>query len=110
MDLVTPDIGLLFWMTISFLIVLLLLKKFAWKPILSALQERDESITKSLLDADKARQSIANLKKDSENILKEARSERDEILKMARDIKKDITEEAKGSRQTVKSRSRSHSE
>lgn len=95
MDLIKPDIGLLFWMLLSFLIVLFLLKKFAWKPILGALKEREDSIKKSLNDADKARQTVANLKVDNEKLLMEARAERDEILKQARDVKKEIVAEAK---------------
>ena len=84
MGLVTPGLGLIFWTTLSFLIVLFLLKKFAWKPILSALKEREESITEALKAADKAKFEMAELKAGNKKLLNEARSERDELLKEAR--------------------------
>lgn len=95
MDLVTPDIGLLFWMTLSFLIVLFLLRKFAWKPILKMLREREESITDALEEAKKARNEMANLKADNESLLAEARAEREVILREANETKAAIVAEAK---------------
>lgn len=96
MNLVTPDIGLLFWMLVSFCIVLLLLKKFAWTPILATLKERETSISDALNAAKKAKDEIADLKSDNERILAEARAERDKMLKEARDAKDAIINEAKG--------------
>ena len=95
MDLVTPEIGLIFWTTVSFIILLWLLGKFAWKPILSALNEREDGIKKALVEADKARQEMAELQSSNENILKEAREERDALLKDAREIKNNMISEAK---------------
>ena len=95
MDLVTPGFGLVFWTGITFLILLFLLRKFAWKPILGAVSEREDSIKNALLEADKARQEMENLKSDNEKILKEARTERDAMLKEARDIKNNMISEAK---------------
>jgi F-type H+-transporting ATPase subunit b len=95
MDLITPDIGLLFWMLISFSIVLVILKKFAWKPILGALKEREDSIENSLSEARKAREEMALLKRQNEDLLKEAQHERDNMLKEARDTKSSIISEAK---------------
>lgn len=95
MNLVTPEIGLVFWTTLSFLIVLFLLKKMAWKPILSALKEREESITEALKAADKAKFEMAALKSDNEKLMKEAMAERDELMKEARDTKNKIIAEAK---------------
>jgi F-type H+-transporting ATPase subunit b len=95
MDLVTPEIGLVFWTTVSFIILLWLLGKFAWKPILSALNEREDGIKKALVEADKARQEMAELQSSNENILKEAREERDALLKDAREIKNNMISEAK---------------
>lgn len=95
MKLVTPDIGLLFWMLISFSIVLFLLKKYAWKPILKSLKEREESISEALGAAKRAKEEMAALKSDNERILAEARNERDKILKEARDAKDSIINEAK---------------
>ena len=95
MDLVTPEIGLIFWTTVSFVILLWLLGKFAWKPILSALNDREDGIRKALDEADKARQEMAELQSSNENILKEARAERDGLLKDAREIKNNMISEAK---------------
>jgi F-type H+-transporting ATPase subunit b len=95
MDLLIPDIGLLFWMTLSFVIVLVLLKKFAWGPILSAVKEREDSIEGSLNAAKKAKEEISMLKADNERLLVEAREERDLILKAAREAKEQIIGEAK---------------
>lgn len=93
--LVKPDIGLLFWTVVTFLILLVLLRKFAWKPILNAVQSREESIDNALNEAEKAREEMAQLKSDNERIQKEARKEREEILKEARDLKDSIITEAK---------------
>jgi F-type H+-transporting ATPase subunit b len=95
MGLVTPDFGLLFWMLLTFLIVLLVLKKFAWKPILNSLKEREESIDDALKSAEKAREEMANLQASNEKILASARQEKEELLKEARDIRQKIIDEAK---------------
>ena len=95
MELVTPDIGLIFWMTLSFLIVLTILKKFAWKPILQGLKDREDSIRESLSTAEKAREEMAKLKSDNEQLLAEARLERDKILKEAIATANSIKDEAK---------------
>ena len=95
MDLVTPGIGLLFWMILSFGIVLFLLRKFAWKPILGALHEREESIDTALSQARNAREEFALLKVKNEEFLKEVQEERDEILKEARDTKSTIVADAR---------------
>ena len=95
MDLVTPEVGLIFWTTVSFIILLWLLGKFAWKPILSALNDREDGIKKALDEADKARQEMAELQASNENILKEARADRDALLKDARDIKNNMISDAK---------------
>jgi len=95
MELVTPSIGLVFWMVISFGIVFILLRKYAWKPILNMLKERESSIQDALDAALRAKQEMANLKSDNERILMEARNERDIMLKEAREIKEAIINEAK---------------
>ena len=95
MELVTPGIGLIFWMTISFLILLFLLKKFAWVPILGMLKEREDSIENALHEAGKAREEMKQLKSSHEQLLREAKDERDAILREARVIKDSIIEEAK---------------
>ncbi len=95
MDLVTPEIGLIFWTTLSFLFLVFILGKFAWKPILNALNEREEGIKNALSEADKARHEMADLQSSNEQILKEARAERDALLKDAREIKNNMISEAK---------------
>jgi F-type H+-transporting ATPase subunit b len=95
MNLVTPDIGLLFWMVVSFGIVLFLLKKFAWKPILNSLNEREATISEALNAAKKAREEMASMNANTEALLNEARGERDKILKEAREAKESIISEAK---------------
>ena len=95
MALITPGIGLIFWMLISFSIVLLIIKKYAWKPILESLKNRESSIANALSQAEKARQAMAELKADNEAILKEAREEQSRILAEAREIRDKIVAEAK---------------
>lgn len=95
MDLITPDIGLLAWMLITFSIVLIILKKFAWKPILGALKEREQFIENSLTEARRAKEEMALLKHQNEDLMKDAQIERDKILKEARDMKNQIIAEAR---------------
>jgi F-type H+-transporting ATPase subunit b len=96
MELVTPAFGLVFWMSITFLTVLLLLKKFAWKPILNMIKEREESIEKALSSAEKAKNEMASLKASNEKILSDAKLERDALLKEARELRESMINEAKG--------------
>jgi F-type H+-transporting ATPase subunit b len=95
MELVKPDFGLVFWMTVSFLIVVFLMRKFAWGPILTMLKERETSIEEALNAAKKAKEEVASMKAENERILAEARNERDKILKEARDTKDAIVNEAR---------------
>jgi len=95
MELVTPDIGLIFWMTVSFTIVLVILKKYAWKSILQGLKDREDSIKESLSSAEKAREEMSKLKSDNEQLLAEARLERDKIIKEALATANTIKDEAK---------------
>jgi len=95
MELIKPGIGLLFWMTLSFSIVLFILAKYAWKPILKSLKDRDNSIAEALNAAEKARTEIDQLKSDNEKIMQEARNERDKLLAEAREIKDSIVNDAK---------------
>lgn len=99
MELVTPEIGLVFWTTLSFLILLFLLKKFAWKPILKAVKDREYSIESALLKADALKAEMARISSENEDLLKQARAERDAILQEARKVKEQIINEAKGSAQ-----------
>ena len=95
MDLVTPEFGLIFWTLITFLALLFILKKFAWKPILSAVSEREQGIRDALASAVEARKEMENLQADNERILKEARVERESMLKEARELKNKMIDDAK---------------
>lgn len=95
MQLVMPDTGLLIWMFITFMIVLILLRKFAWNPILKMIKEREDSIDGALKSAERAKEEMRNLQSDNEKILAQARNERDTMLKEARDMKDNIVGEAK---------------
>jgi F-type H+-transporting ATPase subunit b len=83
-SLTTPAVGTLFWSVIIFFLFFLILTKFAWKPILAAVKERDEMIKGSLESAAKAREEMLKLQSDNEAILRKAREERENILKEAR--------------------------
>ena len=95
MDLITPGFGLVFWTAITFIILLVILRKFAWKPILGAVSEREEGIKSALASAEDARKEMQNLTADNERILKEARAEREIMMKEAREIKDAMIAEAK---------------
>jgi F-type H+-transporting ATPase subunit b len=94
MDLLTPGTGLIIWQTIVFLLLVLLLAKFAWKPILGSLKEREESIQQALDSAEKAKIEMAALKSDNEKLLREAREERDKILRDAREAANRLHDQA----------------
>ncbi len=96
MGLMIPDPGLVIWMAIVFLIVLILLRKFAWKPIMGAIKSREESIENALKSAERAKAEMQSLQADNERILAEARNQRDIMLKEAREMKETIINEAKG--------------
>ncbi len=95
MDLVTPGIGLIFWTTIIFSTVLLILRLTAWKPIVRSLNERSNSIDQALKSADQAREEMKALKSSNEKILLEAKGERDKLLAEARIMKDSIISDAK---------------
>jgi F-type H+-transporting ATPase subunit b len=98
MNFTAPE-SLIFWTTIIFVVFFLLLKKFAWKPILGAVKSREESINNALESAEKARLEMQNLQADNQKLLKEARAEREDMLKEAREIKNKMIEDAKGEAQ-----------
>jgi F-type H+-transporting ATPase subunit b len=95
MELVNPGLGLILWMTLAFLAVLLILGKYAWKPIMKALKEREGSIHEALNAAEKAREEMQKLQFSNEQMLAEAKNERDKILAEARKIKESIIEDSK---------------
>lgn len=95
MELIQPGIGLIIWMTISFGLVLFLLAKYAWKPILRMLKERETAIDDALHAADKARDEMKNLVANNEQLLRQAKDERDAILGEARKVRDKMIEEAR---------------
>ncbi len=95
MGLITPGLGLLFWMTLAFLLLVFLLGKFAWKPILSMLKERETSIFEALNAANKAKEEMKQLKFSNEQLLQEAKNERDAIMNEARKIRDKLLDEAR---------------
>ncbi len=95
MELITPGIGQLFWMTLAFLALLFLLKKFAWKPILKSLKDRETSIHDALHAADKAKEEMKHMLFSNEELLREAKDERDAILSDARKVRDKIIEKSK---------------
>ena len=95
MELITPNIGLLFWTTTIFLIVLIILRFVAWRPILNAIKTRENSINAALSAAERARAEIAKLEERNERSLQDAKVERDFMLREAREIKDTIVNEAR---------------
>lgn len=89
------SLGLFFWMAVLFLALLFLLRKFAWKPILDSVNEREEGIKNALASAEDARKEMENLNASNEQLLKEARAERDALMKEAREIKDKMISDAK---------------
>lgn len=97
--LTEPSIGLIFWTSVVFIFLFLILTKFAWKPILSAIKSREQKIETALQEAEKARADMQKLKAENEKILQQARIEYDAILKEAREIKEKIVSQAKADAQ-----------
>jgi F-type H+-transporting ATPase subunit b len=94
MDLLLPESGLVIWQLVIFLGLFFMLAKFAWKPILNSLKEREESIQQALDSAESAKKEMASLKADNEILLRETREERDKILRDARDAGNRIHDQA----------------
>lgn len=93
--LVLPDPGLMIWSTLAFLILLFVLGKFGWRPIMKAISEREQGINDSLATAEKVRAEMAQLKSENEILLVQAREERAQILKEAKEIKDRMINDAK---------------
>ncbi|WP_343700079.1 F0F1 ATP synthase subunit B [Chitinophaga sp.] len=99
MDLLNPALGLFVISLVIFVIVFLILKKFAWKPILATLKEREDSISDSIATAERVKEEMAQMKAEHEHVLAEAKAERSKILKEAKDAKEQIINEAKAQAQ-----------
>ena len=104
MDLLTPDLGLVVWTSIAFLMLVVLLSKFAWKPILQTLKIREESIDEALKAAELAREEMSDLKADNEKLLAKAREERELLLRDATKAASMIKEEAKTDAEVITKR------
>src|SRR5690242_15080175 len=95
MELLSPDFGLIFWTVVIFLITFLILAKYAWKPILKMLDEREKGIADSIASAEKIKAEMSLLKSEHEQVLAEAKAERGRILKEAKEVKDQLINEAK---------------
>jgi len=95
MDLLIPEYGLVIFQTIAFLLLMFILAKFAWKPVLASIKERENSIEDALNKAELAKQEMARLTSQNQDLMQQARAERDEILKEAKTLKDGILGEAK---------------
>jgi F-type H+-transporting ATPase subunit b len=95
MDLLIPETGTIIWSFIGFLVTFLILAKFAWKPVLKGLKERDESIARALQAAEAAKKDVSQLHTESEKLFAEAKAERDKILQEARELKESVLNEAR---------------
>lgn len=109
-SLMEPSFGLIFWMTLSFAIAFFVLAKYAWKPILQALHDREQSIEDAIDQAKKAREEVAAMKAGNEELLQQARMERDQLLREAREIRAkeiaDAKERAKAEADAMLARAR----
>jgi F-type H+-transporting ATPase subunit b len=95
MDLLTPELGLFVWTLIAFLFVFLILRKFAWKPILKSLSERETGIAESIAAADRVKKEMGQMQAENEKLMVQAREERSLMLKEAKEMKDRIVNEAK---------------
>lgn len=95
MGLVSPDYGTIFWMVLAFTAVLLVLRKFAWGPLLKMLKEREESIDKALQSASEAREGLSRLKSEHDKMIQEAHIERDKLIAEARQIREQLIAKAR---------------
>jgi len=95
MELITPDLGLIIWTSIVFVLLLLLLAKFAWKPMLKAVNDREAKISESLELAEKTKAEMKAMQSQNENLLKEARAERDAIVRDAKEVATKMVEDSK---------------
>jgi len=95
MELLLPKLGLIVWTLIAFGIVFFILKKYAWKPILNSLKEREKNITDSILSAENVRKEMSELKSENEALLAQAREERAQMMREAKETRDKIIMDAK---------------
>ncbi len=99
MDLIMRGVGVIFWMSLTFILLLVILRKFAWVPILKMLHDREHKISTSLAMAKQTQEEMKKLKADNEQMMKEARQEREQMMKEATDARKQMIAEAKADAQ-----------
>jgi F-type H+-transporting ATPase subunit b len=95
MQLVTPGIGLIFWMLVSFSLVMYILAKYAWGPIMKGIHQREDTIEKALEAANEAKKEMLQLKAGNEQLLRDAKDERDALMRDARKVRESILDEAR---------------
>lgn len=95
MELLLPKLGLIIWTLVAFIVVLYILAKYAWKPILKSLDEREKNITDSILSAENVKKEMAALKNENEALLTKAREERSQMMREAKETRDKIIQEAK---------------
>jgi F-type H+-transporting ATPase subunit b len=95
MQLVTPGIGLIFWMLVSFSLVMYILSKYAWGPIMKGIHQREDTIEKALEAANEAKKEMLQLKAGNEQLLRDAKDERDALMRDARKVRESILDEAR---------------
>ncbi len=95
MDLLTPELGLFVWTLVAFLAVFFILRKFAWKPILNMLSERETGIAESIASAERMKKEMGQMQAENEKLMQQAREERSAMLKEAKEMKDRIVSEAK---------------
>jgi F-type H+-transporting ATPase subunit b len=100
MDLLTPDLGLLFWQIVAFGSLFFILRAFAWKPILASLKEREDNIQSALDMAEKTRSEMAKLNADNQKLLADARAEREIMLRGAKETADKVIADAQQKAQT----------
>lgn len=101
MELLTPEFGLFFWTLLAFLVVLFILRKFAWKPILKTLSERETGIADSIAAAERVKKEMQEMQAENEKIMADAREQRSRILKEAKDEQERIINKAKDDTKTI---------
>ncbi len=94
MNLITPDFGIIFWQTVTLLFVLVVLGKFAWKPIVGVIKEREEAIERDLYAADEARKIVAEVEMKQKQLIEKANVQREQIIREAENAKNFILQEA----------------
>ncbi len=104
MELLLPKLGLILWTLVAFIIVLYILGKYAWKPILKSLDEREKNITDSILSADNVRKEMSELKSENEALLAKAREERSLMMREAKETRDKIIQEAREQARTETSK------